>query len=42
MLSMSSSEVTGALPGLQSVAMAMGTPAARRASTGGSLVSRST
>ncbi len=36
----SSSEVIGEVPGLQSVASAIGTPAARSAATGGSLVSR--
>ena len=36
-----SSEVSGEVPGLASVAMAMVAPAARRAATGGFLVSRS-
>ena len=38
---MSSGEVVGEVPGLQSVATAIGTPARRSASTGGSRVSRS-
>ena len=37
----SSSEVIGEDPGLQSVATAIGTPAARSAATGGACVSRS-
>ena len=36
----SSGDVSGDVPGLQSVAMAMGMPAARKAATGGLLVSR--
>jgi len=40
MLSISSNEVTGELPGLESVAIAMGTAFRRKASIGGSLVSR--
>ena len=40
MFSASSSEVMGEVPGLQSVAIASGTPAARKASIGGALVSR--
>ena len=40
MLSISSSESVGDEPGLWSVAIAIGTPAARSASTGGSFVSR--
>ncbi len=41
MFMQSSNEVSGEEPGLQSVAMAMGTPAWRRPSSGGSFVSRS-
>jgi len=40
MLSASNIDVQGELPGLQSVAMATGTPAARNAVTGGFFVSR--
>ena len=40
MLSINKSELTGDEPGFESVAMAIGTPAARNASIGGSLVSR--
>jgi hypothetical protein len=40
MLSISSGESVGDEPGLWSVAIAIGTPAARNAATGGSLVSR--
>ena len=40
MLSMSSMDVTGELPGLLSVAMAIGTPCLRNSSTGGLRVSR--
>ena len=36
----SKGDVRGEVPGLQSVASAMGTPAARSASTGGNRVSR--
>ena len=39
-LSMSSSEVHGELPGLQSVDTAMGTPCSRSSATGGRRVSR--
>ena len=39
MCSISSSEVPGLVPGLQSLETAMGTPAARRAATGGTRVS---
>ena len=42
MFRMSSSEEIGEVPGLQSVASAIGTPARRSASTGGRRVSRST
>ncbi|MCY1558605.1 hypothetical protein D9M68_955560 [compost metagenome] len=38
----SSSEVIGEVPGLLSVATAIGTPAARKAATGGGVVSRRT
>ena len=40
MFIVTSSEVSGEVPGLQSVASAIGTPAARRRSIGGSFVSR--
>ena len=40
MLSMSSGEVQGELPGLQSVDTAMGTPCSRSSATGGRCVSR--
>ena len=40
MFMVSSREVSGEVPGLQSVASAIGTPAARRASIGGTRVSR--
>ena len=40
MFSISSIEVTGEVPGLQSVAIAIGTPAARSAAMGGKRVSR--
>ena len=40
MLSISSGEVVGDVPGLQSVAIAIGTPLRRSASIGGSRVSR--
>ena len=42
MFMVSSSEVIGEVPGLQSVAIAIGTPCRRNASTGGSCFSRST
>ena len=41
MLSISSSDVVGEVPGLQSVATAIGTPRARNAASGGNCVSRS-
>ena len=41
MFSISSSDVAGEVPGLQSVATAIGTPWARIAAIGGSCVSRS-
>jgi hypothetical protein len=40
MLSINKGEVTGEVPGLESVAIAIGTPASRNADTGGSRVSR--
>ena len=40
MFRVSSSEVRGEVPGLLPVASAIGTPAARKASIGGSVVSR--
>ena len=41
MLTISTSDVTGDVPGLQSVEIATGTPASRNAVIGGSFVSRS-
>ena len=40
MFSISSSDVQGEVPGLQSVEIAIGTPCLRSRSTGGSFVSR--